>query len=51
VADLTPRGEPTPLWWKIVAGLIVVAFAIAVGWIVERRAAPPPPPIPPGQYP
>jgi hypothetical protein len=34
---------------KIIAGLLVAAFAFAVGWLVERRSAPPPPPLAPGQ--
>lgn len=36
---------------KVVAGLAVVAFAVAVLWFVEWRSAPPPPPHPVGQFP
>ena len=43
MADESHRGE-APLWWKIVAGLLVLGFAVAVGWFVEWRSAPPPPP-------
>jgi hypothetical protein len=41
--ELEPRDEP-PRWWKIVAGLLVFAFAVAVWSYVEWRSAPPPPP-------
>jgi len=30
----------------VAAGLLVVAFAVAVGWFVEWRSAEPPPPSP-----
>jgi hypothetical protein len=40
---------PASRRWKVIAGLLVAAFAIAVGWVVERLSAPPPPPHPVGQ--
>ncbi|MDQ3621194.1 MAG: hypothetical protein M3463_01695 [Verrucomicrobiota bacterium] len=38
---------PPSLKWKIVAALLVLAFAVAMGWLIEWRSAPPPPPPPP----
>jgi len=36
---------------KIVAGIIVAAFAVGVCWFVQWRSAPPPPPHPVGVFP
>ena len=40
-----PSLEPTRAW-KSACALIVIAFAIGICWLVEKRsAAPPPPPV------
>ena len=46
-----PDDAPPTLARKIVAGVIVAAFAIGVCWFVQWRSAPPPPPHPVGQFP
>jgi hypothetical protein len=43
MSDLKSR-EEIPLLWKIVAGLLVLGFALGVWQFVEWRSAPPPPP-------
>jgi hypothetical protein len=43
-AEPSARTEPT-LAWKVVAALIVAAFAAGICWFVEWRSAPPPPPV------
>jgi hypothetical protein len=42
---------PPTLARKIVAGIIVAAFAVGICWLVQWRSAAPPPPHAVGQFP
>ncbi len=38
-----PSAEPDRAW-KMISAIIVIAFAVGVCWLVEKRSAAPPPP-------
>ena len=42
-----PSVPPAPdRAWKMIAAILVIAFAVGVCWFVEKRStAPPPPPV------